>query len=188
MQDAEIVQLFWNRDERAIGEAKTKYGAYCAAIAGSILGSTQDAEEAVQDTWFAAWSSIPPNRPALLKTYLGKLARRSALKKWRGMHALKRGGGEVALALEELTECLSASENVECEAASVELSAAIDRFLAALKPEERRRFICRYWYMDSIEEIGKRYGFAKSKVKAQLYRLRKRLHKQLEKEGFLNEK
>ena len=187
MHDTEIVQLFCNRNERAVREAKAKYGAYCTAIAGRILCSPQDAEEAVQDTWFAAWNSIPPNRPVLLRTYLGKLARRSALKKWRGMHALKRGGGETALALEELTECLSGSGDVERETDGDELTAAIERFLEALKPEERRVFVCRYWYLDPIEEISGRFGFTPSKVKAQLYRLRKRLQKQLEKEGFWNE-
>ena len=108
MVDTEIVALYWARDERAIGESAQKYGSYCHAIALRILSDTQDAEESVNDTWLAAWNAMPPHRPAVLSAFLGKLTRRLSLKRWRDRHAQKRGGGAVALTLEELEELLPA--------------------------------------------------------------------------------
>jgi len=187
MNDTEIVRLFWERNEQAILETKKKYDAYCLTIARSVLQSRQDADEAAQDTWLAAWNSIPPQRPVLLKTYLGKLTRRIALKRYRRMHALKRGAGEMPLVLDELTDCLASSSTVEDEVDGSRLTEAINRFLEGLKAEERSVFICRYWYLDSIEAIGKCFGFSTSKVKALLRRLRLRLRSHLESEGFWDE-
>lgn len=187
MNDTEIISLFWLRSERAIAESKAKYGGYCLTIARNILGSTQDAEESVSDTWLAAWNSIPPQRPAILRSYLGKLTRNISLKKWREWHAIKRGGGEVALALDELADCIADGCDTESEVDAKLLAQSINRFLARLKDVERRVFVCRYWYMDSVSEIGARFGFSESKVKSMLLRLRKRLKTQLEREGYFDE-
>jgi len=187
MNDLLIVQLFWERSEQALEQAKQKYGAYCLSIARNILFSGQDAEEAAQDTWLAAWNSIPPQRPAMLKTYLGKLTRRIALKKCRERMTQKRGGGELPLALSELEDCLAAPGSVEVHSDTQWLAASIDRFLQSLRREERNMFVCRYWYLDSIEAISNRFCCSQSKVKSMLYRLRKRLHNHLESEGFWDE-
>ena len=188
MNDAAIVQLFFQRSELAVAQARAQYGAYCTAIARRILPNTQDVEEAVQDTWLAAWNSIPPQRPIMLKTYLGKLARRAALQKWRAAHAAKRGGGEVPLALDELAECLPAENGVEQESNAQQLTQSINRFLESLETMQRRVFLCRYWYLEPVEEIAGRFGFSQSKVKSMLFRLRKRLQANLEREGFWHEK
>ncbi len=37
MEDREIIQLFFDRDERAIAESRDKYGKYCDGIAAGIL-------------------------------------------------------------------------------------------------------------------------------------------------------
>ena len=187
MNDTEIVSLYWARSESAIAESKAKYGAYCLTIARNILGNAQDADEVTADTWLAAWNSIPPHRPAIRRSYLGKLARNISLKKWREGHALKRGGGEVSLALDELAECIPDDSDTEREADARLLSQNINRFLAGLKETERRVFVCRYWYVDSVSEIGARFGFSESKVKSMLLRLRKRLKSQLEREGYFDE-
>lgn len=187
MNDQQIVQLFWERNDRAIEETRRQYGAYCLSIARNILFDALDAEEAVQDTWMAAWNSIPPNRPALLRTYLGKLTRRIALKQVRGKHALKRGGGETALVLDELAECTALQQGVEKELDEKQLTEAIERFLAGVREQERRVFICRYWYLEPVEHIAQRFGYSQSKVKSLLHRLRLRLRSQLVREGLLDE-
>lgn len=187
MNDNEIVNLYWQRSENAVGETRAKYGAYCLTIARNILDDAQDAEEAVSDAWMAAWNSIPPRRPAILRSYLGKLTRNLSLKKWREKHALKRGGGEVELALDELAECIPDGSDVEREADARLLAEAVNRFLAGLKDDERRVFICRYWYLDSVADISRRFGYGQSKVKSLLMRLRQRLQRQLEREGFFDE-
>ena len=39
MTDAEIVQLYWDRNQRAVLETEKKYGNYCTSIANNILGN-----------------------------------------------------------------------------------------------------------------------------------------------------
>ena len=111
MDDSVIVELYWTRSESAIAETSSKYGKYCYSIAYNILLSSEDADESVNDTYLGAWNSIPPHRPSTLSTFLGKITRRISIDRWRKRHAAKRGGGEVALALDELSECLSSRSN-----------------------------------------------------------------------------
>ena len=184
MDDAEILELYNARSEDAIAETAAKYGPYCHSIAMNILSNEEDAEESVSDTWYAAWQSIPPQRPGILSAFLGKLTRNFSLDRWRKRQAFKRGGGEVALALEELRDCVSGKESVEGELIRKETLRSIDRFLETLAPMERSVFLCRYWYLDSSQEIAAKSGFSETKVRSMLHRLRIRLDKHLEKEGL----
>ena len=183
MEDAAIVDLYWARDESAIAQTKRKYGTYCTSIARRILSSAQDAEECVNDTYLGAWHAMPPHRPQVLSTFLGKITRNLSLKRYRTLSAQKRGGGEVELALDELAECLAAPDSVEASVEATELAAMIDTFLADLSVEERKVFVCRYWYCESIEDIAQRFGFGQSKVKMMLKRTRDRLAVYLEERG-----
>lgn len=182
MDDCQIVALYLQRSEQAIAETDTKYGKYCFSIANNILENSADAEETVNDTYMSAWRAIPPHRPAILSTFLGKITRRLALKRWQMNRTQKRGGGELALALEELSDCIPARNNVEAELETAELSRILNRFILTLPQTERNVFICRYWYLDSIVSIAQRYGFSQSKVKSMLSRTRKKLYNTLQKE------
>ena len=184
MEDDKIVDLYWARSERAIAETAAKYGAYCRTIAYHILFDEEDAQENVNDTYLGAWNSMPPHRPALLRTYLGKIARRISLNKWRDKSRGKRGGGQLPLALEELEACIPAPSSVEETAAARELGEALDRFVSGLPDTERRVFLRRYWYLDPIEDIGQGFGFGTGKVKSMLFRTRTKLRDFLQKEGF----
>lgn len=185
MEDGQIVNLYWERSENAIAETSKKYGKYCYSIAYHILGSAEDAEESVNDTYLAAWRHIPPHRPSVLSAFLGKVTRRIAIDRWRRRTAGKRGGGEMTLVLDELSDCIPTAHSVEHEVEAAELSRLIDDFVMSLPKAERQVFLCRYWYFDSIEEIARRFGFSKSKVKMMLHRQRKRLLNCLEREEFL---
>lgn len=185
MEDAHIVDLYWARSEAAVAETAKKYGAYCYSIAHAILTNPEDAEESVNDTWLDAWNSMPPHRPAILATFLGKITRRIAIDKWRARSAEKRGGGEMALALSELADCVPSGKTVEQEVADTELEAAINRFVLSLPLTRRRVFLCRYWYLDSIAAIAKQFGLSQSSVKVMLHRTRKALRTFLEREGTL---
>ena len=184
MEDREIVTLFWQRDERALQAAADKYGGCCRAVARNILADEQDAEECLNDTWLNAWNSIPPHRPEALAGYLAKLTRFAALKRWRDARAQKRGGGEPALVYEELADCIPARRGPDEALAEKELAELLRRFLAQLPATQRRVFLCRYWYFDSIAAIAAQFGFSESKVKSMLHRSRKRLRDLLNKEGF----
>ena len=185
MEDSRIVELYWERNERAISETASRYGTYCHAIAYNILCDHGDAEESVNDAYLGAWNAMPPHRPSVLRTFLGKITRRISLKKWRDRHRDKRGGGQVALALEELSECVPSKTAVEDEIMAAELSNPLNRFVAALPATERQVFLCRYWYLDSIETISRSFCFSRSKVTSMLYRTRVKLLNHLKKEGAL---
>ncbi len=183
MNDSQIVALYWARDEAALSESAVKYGNYCRAIAWNILHSDEDADEAVNDTWLGAWNAMPPHRPSILSTFLGKITRRLSLKKWRSRDAQKRGGGETALALDELMDCIPDGKSVDEHLQAEELTRIIDSFLATIPSAERQVFLRRYWYLSSISEISRRYGYSKSKTESILYRTRKKLLARLNEEG-----
>ena len=183
MEDSKIVELYWVRNERAITETASKYGGYCYAIAYNILYDKGDADESVNDTYLGAWNAIPPHRPSILRTFLGKITRRVSLKKWRDSHRDKRGGSQVALALDELSECVPSNVRVEDEIMAAELSKKLNRFIAELPVTERQVFLCRYWYLDTIEQISMDFCFSSSKVKSMLHRTRKKLFAYLREEG-----
>lgn len=184
MEDSRIVELYWRRAEDGIRETAVKYGAYCSRIAYGILQDRSDVEEVVNDTYLAAWNSIPPHRPKTLSTYLGKLTRRIAIDRLRAGCAQKRGGTQLPLALEELAE-LAAAEQVEDAVCESVLTDVLNQFLKELPEMQRRVFVCRYWYLDSITEICERFGFSESKVKSMLSRTRARLRVCLERRGML---
>lgn len=185
MEDSKIVALYWARSENAIAETSSKYGRYCYAIAYNILASTEDAEESVNDTYMDAWNSMPPYRPSILSTFLGKITRRISIDRWRKSRAKKRGGGEVILVLEELSDCLSSSADTEQIIEAKELSRAINSFLSALSENERDVFVCRYWLLASVESISQRFNFSQSKTKSMLFRTRGKLNKYLHREGLI---
>jgi RNA polymerase sigma-70 factor (ECF subfamily) len=184
MNDTEIVELYWNRKERAVEETAKKYGSYCYTIAYNILSNHEDSEESVNDTYIEAWNAIPPHRPLILSSFLGKITRRLAIDKWRSAHAQKRGGGEITDVLDELTECVAYEDSAERHLEKQMLSRAINDFLKTLSETERKIFVCRYFYMESVEAVCKRFGYSVSKVKSILFRVREKLRIYLQKEGF----
>jgi len=185
MDDQKIIDLYWSRSETAITETDQKYGKYCYSIAYNILTNNEDAEESVSDTYMAAWNTIPPKRPAVLATFLGKITRHLSIDRWRSRSRHKRGGGEIVLALEELDDCIPDPQDTEKIFARKQLALVFNRFLDQLPETERRIFLCRYWYLDSISDIAKCWGFTESKVTSMLYRTRKKLRQMLEKEELL---
>lgn len=187
MEDKQIVDLYWQRSEKAITESAKKYGRYCHSIALNILSSTEDAEETVNDAYMNAWNSMPPHRPQILSAYLGKLTRYAALKNWRKRRTQKRGGGNTLLAYEELSDCIPDKTSIDQEFERQELTKFINEFLGRLPKVERQLFVCRYWYFDSISAISTQFGFSESKVKSMLYRTRKKLRRKLYEEGFIIE-
>ncbi len=185
MDDNKIINLFWKRSEMAINEVRVKYSRYCYSIAIRILQNNEDAEECVSDTFLRAWGAIPPARPSNLRTFLGKITRNLSLNYLEKRTANKRGGGQVELILSELEESIpSVQSNVENIMDGKFLIEVINNFLEGIDKSQRKVFVRRYWYGSSIKEIGKDYGFTDSKVKSMLFRTRKKLKRELEKEGI----
>ena len=185
MDDSEIVELYWARDEAAIVETDKKYGAYCHKIAMNILSNLQDAEECVNSTFLNAWNAIPPHRPAMLSTFLGKITRNLSLQYIRKKNAARRGGGECVVAFEELCECIPAPEDcsVYAEIDAERLGELINDYLKTVSKDARMLFIGKYYYFDHISDIAKRLGMKESRAKTLLYRTRDGLKVYLKREG-----
>ena len=129
MEDAAIVDLYWQRSDQAISETDRKYGRYCHTIAYNICASNEDAEECVNDTWFSAWNLMPDKRPSILSTFLGYITRNFALDRYRAKKSKKRGQGETPLALDELEECIPTVISIEQLYEEKELETAVYEFL-----------------------------------------------------------
>ena len=185
MDDSVILNLYRARSESAINETATKYGKYCQTIATNILRNNEDVEECVNDTYLKAWHAIPPKYPSSLSSFLGKITRNLSLNKYKEQQTQKRGGGEIALLLDELENCVPSKSSVESEYESNIVVEAINAFLLSLSTADRVIFVRRYWYTDSIYSIATRFQMSESKVKSMLYRARKKLKIHLEKEGVM---
>jgi len=183
MDDQEILDLYWQRSERAVEETELKYGGYCGTIALNILSVREDAEECVSDTWMHAWQAIPPERPSFFKAWLGKVTKNLALSRWRMAHRQKRFAGFEAV-FEELEECLPGGEPAEDLAEAAELSEILSEWLRNLKEEDRYLFIRRYWYGDAVKDLSKHTGYSVNRISLRLSRLREKLRNHLEKEGI----
>ena len=184
MEDEKIVTLYWDRDEAAIYETDCKYGRYLTKIARNVLSDPEDSRESVNDTYYAAWNSIPPQRPAILSAYLGKLARRISIDMLRRRTRQKRGGSEYTLSLTELEGTLSAGNTTEDAMDEKLLGEAISNFLRTLSPLARNAFIGRYYFLDPLAEVARYCGISESKAKSLLFRTRSKLREYLLKEGF----
>ena len=184
MQDHEIVALYHQRDERAIVQTESKYGAYCTGIAQNILQNMQDSEECVNDTWLVTWNSIPPACPDVLKTYVGRVTRNLSINRYKQKRREKRGGGQVELALDELAEVAAPGEDVGSYYERLEFARLFNRFLRELPERDCNVFIRRYYHVDSVEDIAKRYGITPANVFKLLSRTRLKLKIFLEEEGF----
>ena len=184
MTDAQIVEMYWNRNEQAITVTAEKYGTYCYSVAYGVLHNEEDSKESVNDTYMSAWNSMPPHKPAILKTFLGKITRRLSIDRWRRRNAEKRGG-EIAEVLDELSECIFPIGDPIAEMEKEMLDKTINTFVRELKDTEQRVFLCRYWYAKPVKEIAKLFGFSESKVKVMLMRTRNKLKARLETEGLL---
>ena len=184
MEDAEIVELYWARDEDAVGQTKTKYGAYLNRVAYNILSDLEDSQECVSDTLLAAWRSMPDNRPKNLRTYLGKITRQVSIDLYRRRNRMKRYASEYAISLEELGDSFTDGRTPEDELNARLLTETVNCFLRTLPDEARNTFIGRYYFFDSVKNVARYCGMSESKCKSMLYRTRQSLKVYLQKEGF----
>lgn len=187
MKDADIVELYWQRSEDAIKETSIKYQAYLSKIACNILSDTEDGEECVNDTYLAAWNSMPEHRPSVLSTYLGKITRRLAIDVFRKRNSAKRYASEYALSLSELENCFAGNETPEQSYDAKLLDTAVNSFVRALPEDARRVFIGRYYYFDPVKKVAEYCGISESNAKSILFRTRQKLKEYLVKEGLYYE-
>lgn len=183
MEDSQIIDLYWHRDEMAITETKRKYGAFCYSIAFNILSVNEDAEECVNDTYYRAWNTIPPQRPVTFRAWLGKVVRNIAINLWNKNHTQKRYAGMTEL-LCELEDCIPSPHTIEHHMEEKELSEYISAWLRSLAWDDRVLFVRRYWNGTPLGELAKEWNIAPGKLAYRMRRLRGELKTALEKEGI----
>ena len=184
MEDSAIIDLYWAREERALTESDSKYGGMCRTIAFNILHDRWDSEECVNDTWLRAWNTMPPQRPGVLSAFLSRITRNLSLDRYKAARAAKRGGSQVEVALHELEGCLPDRRRPDEELEARETAALISAFLRAQPDLDRRLFVRRYFHLESIAALGRRFGLTESQIKSRLHRTRQKLKSALAKEGI----
>lgn len=184
MEDQLIIKKFCERSEDAIRLLDEKYGRLCSGIAFRILNSEQDAEECVNDAFFAVWNTVPPENPDPLSAYISKISRNIAIKKYHANTAKKRNT-HYDLVLEELEDCIAGSQTVEGEIMAKELAKAMNAFLSRLKKGDRMIFLKRYWFLESVSDIAESMGRSNNYVTVHLHRSRKKLEAYLREEGLI---
>lgn len=184
MEDSQIIELYWQRSERAIAETANKYSRLLRSIALNILGNYSDAEECENDTYIATWNAIPPTRPNVFSAFLSKIVRNISINRYEYNRAKKRNN-EYDIILSEMEECVASRISVEESYVAGEVSSYIDDFLKLQKQENRVIFVRRYWYADSVKDIAKRMRITESKVKTVLFRMRKELQSYLTERGVI---
>ena len=183
LEDEKIIELYWARHESAIDETDKKYRTFCMYISRNILNDISDAEECINDTWLAAWNTIPPERPVHLSAFLGKIVKNLSLKKFRYNNSGKRRK-EVTVSIEEISESAVSISDTESRTDSGELAYIISEFLRGQSQEKRVMFLRRYWFFDSYSQISELMGVSEESVRVSLMRLRKKLKKYLEERGI----
>ena len=183
MEDTEIIDLYFQRNESAIAETDRKYGAFCRRVALNVLSVAADAEECVSDAYLQAWNSIPPQRPEKLGAWLGRVVRNRAINLWQKNHRRKRYAGMEEL-LDELADCIPSPDTVERQLEERELSSLIRQWLLSLPQNDRILFVRRYWYGQALNELALEAGVTPGRLAKRMYRLRQVLRQTLEREGF----
>lgn len=183
MEDREIIELYFRRDEQAISETAAKYGAFCRRISQNILSVDADAEECVNDAYLHVWNTIPPQKPDNLGAWLGRVVRNCCYDRYRKNRRQKRYAGMVEL-LDELEECIPSPDTVERRLEEEELTAAVNLWLTSLAKNDRILFVRRYWQGDALKLLAEETGISSAAMAKKMYRLRQALKAALEKEGY----
>ncbi len=183
MNDSEIIELYFQRDESAIEKTDAEYGCFCRMIALNILSIQEDAEECINDTYLRAWNLIPPQKPDCFKIWLGKVVRNISLDLWRKNHRQKRYAG-IELLFDELEECIPSQANPDSEIEKIELIDFLNKWLASLSKNDRILFMRRYWNGEALKDLADLYHISPANLANRLYYLRKKLKAALVKEGI----
>ena len=187
LSDESIIDLYWERNEKAISETDRKYGRYLYVIAYNIVHDRLDCEECLNDTYLGTWNSIPPHRPNVFQVFLSRIMRNIAVDKLRTNSAQKRVPSEMIVSLDELDDCMASIDEEE-EGLLQDLSRALNSFLKTLNDREQFVFVCRYYYGDKISSIAHMLQLGEATVYRELAAIRTNLKDFMEKEGIVNGK
>ena len=182
MEDKQIIDLLFTRDESGLRHTQEKYSRMYCAILRQALSDESDVEECGNDVLLALWNRIPPQYPNHFPSYICRIARRIGITRYKYNTAQKRGQGYTVL-LSELEGCIPAPNQIEARENARQLYAVLNSFLRDLDEQTRVLFLRRYYYLETVKELAQRYRVSENFVSVRLHRARKMLKTLLTKEG-----
>lgn len=187
MEDEKIIELLFKHDENGLKELIKKYDLLIKKIAYGILNNNSDTEECVNDTYLKVWSTIPPYKPDYLKPFLCKIIRQLSIDRYRFNHRGKRNKKQ-NISLNDLDYEISDNKNVDDEFNSKLLTEYINNFISDLDVVSQTLFIRKYFLFEETKTLSKRFNLSENYIDVKLFRIRKKLKKYLESEGYNLEK
>ena len=184
MSDADIIELYWQRDEQAIKETDIKYKSFLLSVAQNIVHDVRDSEECLNDTYVGAWNAMPPARPTVLQAFLATIMRRIAINRYKANRRHKRVASELTVSLSDLGDMLADEDDVSAEMQAKELAAAISRYVRALPDRQMVIFVGRFHMADPLMKIAQEVGCSLATVKREIAAIKGGLKKHLESEGY----
>ena len=184
MSDADIIELYWQRDEQAIKETDIKYKSFLLSVAQNIVHDVRDSEECLNDTYVGAWNAMPPARPTVLQAFLATIMRRIAINRYKANRRHKRVASELTVSLSDLGDMLADEDDVSAEMQAKELAAAISRYVRALPDRQMVIFVGRFYMADPLMKIAQEVGCSLATVKREIAAIKDGLKKHLEGEGY----
>ena len=184
LPDETIIDLYWQREERAISATDQKYGKYLYTIAYNIMSNRLDCEECVNDTYLNTWNAIPPKRPTAFALFLSKIIRNLSLERFRKEHASKRIPSELVVSLDELNDCMVCNKSAEEEFLIHDMIRILNEYLDTLTDRQMYIFVWRYYHCDTVRQIAKMLSMSEVTVHRELAAIRAGLKECLAREGY----
>ncbi len=184
INEREIIELYWQRDERAIMETDRAFRTQLLSLARNLLQDVLDAEEALNDTYVRVWNSIPPARPDNLKAFVLSVMRKTAINRYRANKRQKRIPGEMISSLSELDDMLSDGDSFHSEQEARALGEILTHFTSTLSDRRAFIFMSRYYLCRPIDDIAQRLGCSRSTVNKEIAAIKQELRQLLESEGY----
>ena len=176
LNDEKIITAIKKRNEATINEIITKYSKLLWSVAEAVLshvGSVQDVEECVADTFIYLWEHPEKfdHQRGKLKTWLSIVARTQAVNRYREI--TKRN----ILPLEDtdFVDQLDVADSV----LEVETRQALLAAVNALGEPDREILIRRYYYDQKPKEIALALDMSVKQIDNRLYQTKRRLREML---------
>lgn len=180
MEDKDIVNLIYNREEVGLTNLKDKYNELIITIAFAILQNSSDSEESADDTYLKIWKTIPPYKPNFLKAFVSKIARQISIDKYRQ----NKQKYKKETSLNELDYEISSSYSVDDTFYATELVKDINYFLEKLDVESQILFLRRYFLNEGVKSLSNRFNISENTISVKLHRTREKLRMYLERKGY----
>ena len=178
--EEKTIDKYIENDALNIEKVINEYSGYIYIIVKNLAKETiskEDIEEIISDVFVTFWNNrekLDKTKP--IKSYLAGITKNLIKLKYRKIQF----DFNIDDYENRLITNLSIVENFEIR----EGNNIVEKTLENMKKEDKDIFIMYYYNSKKIKEISKTLNISESKVKTKLHRIRKKLRKELEKNGY----